>query len=413
LAEETNIFDRLKNIKATYFPERQLFLRSEGRVRFLTISSYFQIAMALAIFAAFIWGILTSYAYLTRDITLEQKNREIADISADYQSLSSDFTALEAEIERRATQLEERQRYLEQINAVEDHEVIEQPVDTSESADEISQADEAITPKASLFERIWSEAPKEQPVVPVAERREQLLARLERLTRRQNDLAVQHLSTLDSEIANIQNTIEPTSVTVASLVDGATETPLGIGGPYIPVGEFEPVFDTKDAEIYDKIIDSAERLKIVTKMLDSFPAGEPAAKYYLSSKFGRRIDPIKKTWSTHYALDLAGWPGTAIQAAAPGKVVKAGWLGPYGQMIEIDHGNGFRTRYGHMRKLRAKKGDIVELGQRIGDMGKTGRVTDTHLHYEIWYKGKVIDPLPFLKAGNDVLEIKRRHKENS
>jgi len=369
--------------------------------------------MALAIFAALIWGMLTSYSYLTRDITLEQKNQEIADISADYQSLSSDFTALEAEIERRATQLEERQRYLEQINAVEDQDVIEQPVSTSESPDQTSKADEVITPKASLFERIWSETPEEQPAVPVAERREQLLARLERLTKRQNELATKHLSVLDGEIANIENTIEPTSVTVASLVDSATETPLGAGGPYIPVGEFEPVFDTRDAEIYDKIIDSAERLKIVTKMLDSFPAGEPAAKYYLSSKFGRRIDPIKKTWSTHYALDLAGWPGTAIQAAAPGKVVKAGWLGPYGQMIEIDHGNGFRTRYGHMRKLRAKRGDIVELGQRIGDMGKTGRVTDTHLHYEIWYKGKVIDPLPFLKAGNDVLEIQRRHKENS
>jgi murein DD-endopeptidase MepM/ murein hydrolase activator NlpD len=82
-------------------------------------------------------------------------------------------------------------------------------------------------------------------------------------------------------------------------------------------------------------------------------------------------------------------------------------------MVEIEHGNGFRTRYGHMRKLRVKKGEEVTVGTRVGDMGKTGRVTGTHLHYEIWFDGKVRDPMPFLKAANDVLKIQGRDEKTS
>ena len=81
-------------------------------------------------------------------------------------------------------------------------------------------------------------------------------------------------------------------------------------------------------------------------------------------------------------------------------------------MVEIDHGNGFHTRYGHMKKLHVKKGDKVNIGQRIGDMGKTGRATSSHLHYEIWFEGEVRDPLPFIKAADDVRKIQGRYESS-
>ena len=87
--------------------------------------------------------------------------------------------------------------------------------------------------------------------------------------------------------------------------------------------------------------------------------------------------------------------------------MRARWYGAYGNMVEIDHGNGFKTRYGHMRKLAVKEGDVITKGETIGYMGKTGRVTDTHLHFEVWYKGKLHDPLPFLEAAHAVQDIIR------
>jgi murein DD-endopeptidase MepM/ murein hydrolase activator NlpD len=370
-------------------------------------------AMSLAIIISLGWGGVTSYAYLTRDLTIEEKNIEIANISADYNSLENDFSALEKEIERRAIKLEERQKFLE-------NSILGEDVNT-----DISNADikpipttEAIsneTSDTSFFDG-WLGMDKVEvaEILTTRERREILLSRLKEMSDRQHQIAVNYLASLSAEQNHIENIISPTSLNTEKFLTVASKSKINaVGGPFLPSAGFEGVFTIGDGEIFDQIVNNQERLKIVINMLESFPAGEPAAKYYLSSRFGRRIDPIKKTWSNHYAVDLAGWPGTAIQATAPGKVVKAGWLGPYGRMIEIDHGNGFRTRYGHMKKLRVKKGDIVELGQKIGDMGKTGRVTDTHLHYEVWFNGKVIDPLPFIKAGKDVLEIQRRHKETS
>ncbi len=372
--------------------------------------------MSLAIIISLGWGGVTSYAYLTRDLTIQEKNIEIANISADYNSLENDFSALEKEIERRAIKLEERQKFLESS-------ILGEDVDTG-----ISNADvdvEPILPTETIISEETSDASffdgwlgtdkiEVAEILTTRERREILLSRLKEMSDHQHQIAANYLASLSAEQKHIENIIAPTSLNTEKFLTVASKSQINaVGGPFVPSAGFEGVFATGDGEIFDQIINNQERLKIVTNMLESFPAGEPAAKYYLSSRFGRRIDPIKKTWSNHYAVDLAGWPGTAIQATASGKVVKAGWLGPYGRMIEIDHGNGFRTRYGHMKKLRVKKGDIVELGQKIGDMGKTGRVTDTHLHYEVWFNGKVIDPLPFIKAGKDVLEIQRRHKETS
>jgi murein DD-endopeptidase MepM/ murein hydrolase activator NlpD len=422
LTTETNKFKQFTksfiSFKGKYFPERQLFLRSEGRVRFLTINSYFQMAMASALLISLTWGGITSYAYLTRDITLEQKNQQIANISADYNSLENDFSALEKEIERRAIKLEERQRFLETNIAGEVSDSEASNADIIEAA--APTLDDAISVQesgadTSFFEGWLSTEEENLAVVPTTqERREKLLARLQNLAQHQQDIADGYLASLSSTQTQIEALLKPTSLSSEKLLAYNNKKQINaVGGPYEAAAGFEAVFNAEDGLVFDQIIDNQERLKIVTMMLESFPAGEPAAKYYLSSKFGRRIDPIKKTWSNHYAVDLAGWPGTAIQATAPGKVVKAGWLGPYGRMVEIDHGNGFRTRYGHMRKLRVKKGDIVELGHRIGDMGKSGRVTDTHLHYEVWFDGKVIDPWPFIKAGKDVLEIQRKLKKTS
>jgi murein DD-endopeptidase MepM/ murein hydrolase activator NlpD len=119
----------------------------------------------------------------------------------------------------------------------------------------------------------------------------------------------------------------------------------------------------------------------------------------LSSGFGVRTDPFLGRPAMHTGLDFRASTGEPARATANGKVVKAGWHGGYGRMVEIDHGNGLTTRYGHLSAIRVKIGESVRIGQTIGDVGSTGRSTGPHLHYETRIDGDAVDPQRFLRAG--------------
>jgi len=139
-------------------------------------------------------------------------------------------------------------------------------------------------------------------------------------------------------------------------------------------------------------------------IVQSIPLAAPADSYYLSSGFGRRKDPFTKRWASHHGLDFAGRLKTKIRATAAGTVSFAGSNGPYGRMIEIDHGLGIKTRYGHLNRILVKKGQRVDFRDKIGLMGSTGRSTGYHVHYEVIYNGKTLDPAKFLKAGRYVFK---------
>jgi murein DD-endopeptidase MepM/ murein hydrolase activator NlpD len=415
LSNDLTLLEKFQIFRQRYFPERQLFLRSEGRVRFVTIGSYTQMVAATALSSALIWGSVTSYHYLTRDQVLEAKNRTITTMSAQYESLSNDFSALEMEVERKAEQLETRQQFLEEVVGVEKASTA---APAQDDAEEIAAQNPERTSfnsdsKPGFFAEILGAGTAQAAILSNNDRRKNLLSRLQQMEARQQQLANALLNDAQAQIARIDSILEPTKLNNTKLLEKAEAMASAVGGPFVPEQDFQPVFHENDQDTFLRLINTRQRLEMVTLVLNSVPVGEPADKYYLSSKFGRRKDPLKKTWARHSGLDLAGWPGTAINATAPGTVVHAGWYGPYGNMVEIDHGNGFRTRYGHMRQVRVKKGDEVILGQRVGDMGKTGRATDTHVHYEVWFDGEVRDPMPFMKAANDVLEIQGRNEETS
>ncbi len=416
MSNDLTLLEKFQIFRQKYFPERQLFLRSEGRVRFVTISSYTQMAATTALTGALLWGAVTSYHYLTRDQVLEAKNRTITTMSAQYESLSNDFSALEMEVERKAKQLETRQRLLEEMVGVDQTDQAV-PASTEPEAQPDTGASNTTSMKADdkpgFFAEILGAGTAQAAILSNNDRRKNLLSRLEKMQHRQQYLASALLNDAEAQIAHIDKVLEPTKLDNSKLLEKAESMVTAMGGPYVPEQDVQPVFHDNDQDTFLRLINTRQRLEMVTLVLNSVPVGQPADKYYLSSKFGRRKDPLKKTWARHSGLDLAGWPGTSINATAPGTVVHAGWYGPYGNMVEIDHGNGFRTRYGHMRQVRVKKGDEVVLGQRVGDMGKTGRATDTHVHYEVWFDGEVRDPMPFMKAANDVLEIQGRNEETS
>jgi murein DD-endopeptidase MepM/ murein hydrolase activator NlpD len=119
----------------------------------------------------------------------------------------------------------------------------------------------------------------------------------------------------------------------------------------------------------------------------------------MSSPFGMRMDPFVKGPAIHTGIELRGDTGDPVRTTANGRVTVASWQGGYGKMVEIDHGDGLSTRYGHMSVIDVKVGDQVRIGQTIGKIGLTGRSTGPHLHYETRINDEAVDPQRFLRAG--------------
>lgn len=124
----------------------------------------------------------------------------------------------------------------------------------------------------------------------------------------------------------------------------------------------------------------------------------------MTSRYGIRRDPILGRKAYHSGVDFRARRGTPVQAAGPGKVVKAEWNGGYGRMVEIDHGNDIVTRYAHLSAIEVSKGARIETGSVVGFSGSSGRSTGPHLHYEIRRKGKATDPMKFIEAGRRIAE---------
>lgn len=172
----------------------------------------------------------------------------------------------------------------------------------------------------------------------------------------------------------------------------------GQGGPLTPI-----TFSTKgeapdgDSLRANGILDKLDRMNVYRLAAQKTPFAMPLnAGYRFTSGFGPRWGRM------HEGSDFAGAHGTAIQATADGVVTHAGRQSGYGNLIKIKHAFGIETRYAHLSKVRVKVGQRVSRGDRIGDMGNTGRSTGTHLHYEVRVNGKAVNPMTYIKAAKDV-----------
>jgi hypothetical protein len=128
---------------------------------------------------------------------------------------------------------------------------------------------------------------------------------------------------------------------------------------------------------------------------DALPSAWPATGM-LTSGFGYRRSPFGRRTQFHRGIDISNDRDSPITAAAPGRVIRASYNGGYGRMVEVDHGYGITSRYAHMSRIKVSEGDVVQRGQVLGLMGRTGRVTGVHLHFEVRIDGHAVDPLDYL-----------------
>ena len=179
-----------------------------------------------------------------------------------------------------------------------------------------------------------------------------------------------------------------------------------MGGPESPVGQRSyqiPAYIELLDQLAHDIEDREQQLGVLETLLakrkmdrDVFIAGRPVKKGWMSSSFGKRTDPITGNRAWHDGVDFAGKDGADVISVAAGVVVYADARNGYGKMVEINHGGGYSTRYGHHKDLKVKSGDIVRKGQVIGLMGSSGRSTGPHVHFEVFKNGRVVDPSTYI-----------------
>jgi len=180
----------------------------------------------------------------------------------------------------------------------------------------------------------------------------------------------------------------------------------GMGGPFIPVDDAGAATAeglALDAGRMAAVSAELDRLALLSTATRRMPFAVPVTNPRFTSGFGARRDPLNGRRSLHNGLDMAGPVGTPILSPGEGVVVFTGWRSGFGRVVEVDHGFGVRTVYAHLRRWRVEEGAQVVRGDRLGDMGSSGRSTGSHLHYEIHVNGRPVNPKRFIEAARDVL----------
>ncbi len=398
-----------------------VILASGDKIRHMTIRPWMA-AVTFCFAGMFTVGYLAATSYLVlRDDLIGATMARQARMQHDYEDRIS---ALRAQVDR----VTSRQLLDQQVVEGKVEKLMQQQLALSERHGKLdallnraeSSGVEAIAPQsddkpvtdgrradaAGAIDAIMGIAPKKKTELAYAPTGESVADRADRLfskvTLSLKDLEhdqlnrIQSLTTGASETADaIQTILRRTGFDVAEGAAPENDSDTAMGGPFVePLDTNDPFEDSiNDLDI------ALERLDAARRTARKLPFGNPSPQSSITSRFGNRTDPFLGRLALHAGIDFRATTGTRIRSTGAGTVVVAGRNGGYGNMVEIDHGNGLTTRYAHLSRVLVKVGDHVEAADPVGLSGTTGRSTGPHLHYEVRRDGKAIDPMRFLTAG--------------
>jgi murein DD-endopeptidase MepM/ murein hydrolase activator NlpD len=207
----------------------------------------------------------------------------------------------------------------------------------------------------------------------------------------------------EAAAAKLDAAIAATGLSTTKLRPQHSRAADAVGGPFIPM-RIDPKSSAFDAQLA-RTQDAVLKLDDLRRIVPTIPLRKPlAGELEQTSGFGYRVDPFLGRPALHSGLDFRGEYGAPVHATAGGVVVTAGPAGGYGNMVEIDHGNGLSTRYGHLSAILVTEGQTVDAGAVLGRVGSTGRSTGTHLHYEVRIDDEPVDPTRFIRAARMLAE---------
>ena len=398
---------RARRFVKTTFPERQIYHRSGGTVRFISISPWQQMMAAGGGAAVAAWCIYaTAHTVLAGPMTAANGTADSRELARQERWLED----LRAENKLQRALLEERTNQFQQatVEFEQRHETLKVLLSTLQGGEDLETAalrgdGSAMLVRASIDEA-ESRTSRSRPVVTASLERVGLRAQIDTLREDQmrfldeaEDLAV-------SRTEELRGVLQLTGVGVGRIDSGETN----VGGPLVELSSLVAgdALTPEEIEFAERVTEIAARLeeaRYYEAVVSAIPLGDPVGvEYRLTSPWGMRTDPMTRRPNWHGGLDIGAFSGAPITAAGPGKVIFAGRRSGYGRVVDVDHGYGFVSRYAHLRSIAVKKGDDVAMGDTVGLMGTSGRSTGPHLHLEVLFHGKRYDPANFLKAGRHV-----------
>ncbi|KAJ03223.1 peptidoglycan DD-metalloendopeptidase family protein [Sulfitobacter mediterraneus] len=438
----TRLAIKVNAILEQYFPERRVFLKSDNDTRFIRLRPGTQIVAFAGSAALVAWAIVATAIILMDSIGSgnfrEQAKRDqrtyqarLNDLSGQRDSRAEEALAAQERFNAALKQIslmqsellqsETRRRELETgidviqstlRDTMKDRETARRTLaelqDTLEDGAGQVQVAASNAPMGFLAEALERTAKERDQVVAdaqdallEADRMAQQIA----LMRDQNDAIFRQLEeAMTVSVAPLDKMFRNAGMPPDRIIEQVRRGYSGQGGPMTPLsfttrGE-EPTADTLRA---NRLLNQMDKLNLYRIAAQKAPFANPVkTAFRFTSQFGYRRDPKTGGRRMHSGVDFAAGLGTPLYATADGVVVHAGWQSGYGRLVKIQHEFGIETRYAHLSRLRVKVGQRVSRGQRIGDMGASGRVTGVHLHYEVRVGGKAVNPMIYIKAANDV-----------
>ncbi|MGY2735168.1 M23 family metallopeptidase [Sphingomonas sp. UYP23] len=223
-----------------------------------------------------------------------------------------------------------------------------------------------------------------------------VVAPLKKVEQQQVAVAVQARRVVDQRFAKAVAHVRSLGLNPARIV---ARQPA-MGGPFEAADSAATEADLRGDTQFRSLFMTWKKLDTLQQGVIAIPSAQPVAHLNFTSNYGIRSDPFRGTAAMHAGVDIPGPVGTPVYATADGLVDRAERAGGYGNMVELDHGKGIQTRYGHLSKILVESGTRVHRGQLIALMGSTGRSTGPHLHYEVRIDGHAVNPVPFLQTAD-------------
>lgn len=443
------LIDRLNHSLERKLQEQRVFLKSDAGTRFIRLRPVTIAAMVGGATLVMTWTIMITAIFLMDSIsagnTRDQIARERAmfearlnDISRERDARAAEATAAQkrfasalAEVSMMQTQLlkseDQRQELNQGIEVIQttlrrtinerdearrrgDELFATLEADEANDAPELARAKTLSASVGFLTDALsLTAAERDKHMVDANDAQAQageLLFALE-LTKDRNDKIFSRLEdAVTVSLEPLDKMFSAAGMSTESVLREVRRGYSGQGGPLLPATKStsgEDPFVGDDEARATSIMRGLDEINLFRIAAEKMPVGMPVERAYrFTSGFGFRRDPKSGARRMHKGADFAGATGSPILATGDGKVIRAGWQSGYGRMITIQHAFGFETRYAHLSNILVKVGDQVSRGDRIGAMGATGRVTGTHLHYEVRNNGNAVNPMTYIKAGRDV-----------
>ncbi len=453
-------FNSVNEVFSRAFPDRRIYIRSDARTRYWTISPISQCGMACVLAATIGWSGFTSFVYIDKamDGRSAESRLQASQDAHEIQlaAMRDQQRLLEEELNRSnergdavTRELSEKQRLL--VDTATRYQTAQAELDglrgefetlTSKRRDELAEIDslneQLVELRLGLAEAARRDATMSDTLATFSDSIANVIAARDSATRRAETLNTR-VAELEGEVGDWQNRQESllaqiedathtsldsldsifvdAKVDIDDILNQAARDYTGRGGLYEPVldegadgrrSAIDPaaVPAAADAEGEVRVaalMNDLERVSLMRVAIDRLPFGLPTEGARITSPFGVRSDPYRHSKAMHEGLDMAAPSGTPIFSTAQGVVTFAGRQRGYGNVVKIRHAFGFETVYAHLSKSRVHVGQRVDRGSRIADMGSTGRSTGSHLHYEVRIDGQPVNPSKFIRAARHVL----------